>query len=108
MSPTAGTDLAQAEARVEAHSASLRKELGEKRINLLRNLPLQKLQGLALKGKLEEIGKTGCLVSEMPPGFVPRGQDFPRCNRIISGIANAVIVIEAPGIGALEIRPFRR
>ncbi len=42
-----------------------------------------------------QIGETGCLVGEMPPGFVPRGQDFPRRNRIISGIAHAVIVIEA-------------
>jgi DNA processing protein len=42
-----------------------------------------------------EIGDIGCLVSEMPPGFTPRGQDFPRRNRIISGIANAVVVIEA-------------
>jgi DNA processing protein len=41
------------------------------------------------------IGDRGCLVSEMPPGFTPRGQDFPRRNRIISGIANAVVVIEA-------------
>ena len=43
----------------------------------------------------EQIADMGCLVSEMPPGFVPRGQDFPRRNRIISGIANAVIIVEA-------------
>lgn len=43
----------------------------------------------------DEIGSSGCLVSEQPPGLVPRAQDFPRRNRIISGIANAVIVIEA-------------
>ncbi len=43
----------------------------------------------------EQIGDVGCLVAEMPPGFIPRGQDFPRRNRIISGIANAVVVIEA-------------
>ena len=43
----------------------------------------------------DEIGSSGCLVTEMPPGFMPRGQDFPRRNRIISGIANAVAVIEA-------------
>ena len=41
------------------------------------------------------IAEKGCIVSEMPPGFVPRGQDFPRRNRIISGIASAVVVVEA-------------
>ncbi|MBU2533523.1 MAG: DNA-processing protein DprA, partial [Alphaproteobacteria bacterium] len=38
---------------------------------------------------------TGCLVSEMPPGFKPRGKDFPRRNRLISGISYGVIVVEA-------------
>jgi DNA processing protein len=42
-----------------------------------------------------EIAAAGCLVSEMPPGFRPRGQDFPRRNRIIAGISRGVIVIEA-------------
>lgn len=41
------------------------------------------------------IAASGCVVSEMPPGFAARGQDFPRRNRIVSGISNAVIVIEA-------------
>ena len=27
-----------------------------------------------------EIGERGCVVSENPPGFVPRGKDFPRRN----------------------------
>lgn len=42
-----------------------------------------------------QITAQGCVVSEMPPGFVARGQDFPRRNRIVSGISSAVIVIEA-------------
>jgi DNA processing protein len=37
----------------------------------------------------QQIGERGCLVSENAPGFVPRAQDFPRRNRIISGIALA-------------------
>lgn len=41
------------------------------------------------------IGETGCLVTEQAPGFRPRGQDFPRRNRIISGLALAVLVVEA-------------
>ncbi len=41
------------------------------------------------------IAADGCLVSEQPPGFQPRGQDFPRRNRIISGISLAVVVMEA-------------
>jgi DNA processing protein len=43
----------------------------------------------------EEMSDIGCIVSEMPPGFTPRGQDFPRRNRIISGISSGVVVIEA-------------
>jgi len=42
-----------------------------------------------------EIEERGCLVTENPPGFVPRGQDFPRRNRIISGMALGVLVVEA-------------
>jgi DNA processing protein len=41
------------------------------------------------------IAETGCLISEQPPGFQPRGQDFPRRNRIISGVSLAILVVEA-------------
>ena len=49
-------------------------------------------ENAALQARLAE---EGCLVTEMPPGFQPRGQDFPRRNRIISGLSLGVIVIEA-------------
>ncbi len=41
------------------------------------------------------IGEQGCVISEMPPGFLPRGTDFPRRNRIIAGISLGVLIIEA-------------
>ncbi len=41
------------------------------------------------------ISVEGCLVSEQPPGFNPRGQDFPRRNRIVSGMSLGVVIVEA-------------
>jgi len=37
----------------------------------------------------------GTLISEMPFSWSPRGRDFPRRNRLISGMSLGVIVIEA-------------
>ena len=39
--------------------------------------------------------RTGLLLSERAPGFSPRGKDFPRRNRLISGISLGVVVVEA-------------
>lgn len=41
------------------------------------------------------IGEQGLLPSERSPGFAPRGKDFPRRNRLTSGISLGVVVVEA-------------
>jgi DNA processing protein len=41
------------------------------------------------------IAEQGVLLSECPLGFLPRGQDFPRRNRLISGVSLGVVVVEA-------------
>jgi DNA processing protein len=41
------------------------------------------------------IEANGAAISEMPLGHVPRARDFPRRNRLISGVALGVVVVEA-------------
>ncbi len=42
-----------------------------------------------------EIRETGLILSERPMGLNPHSRDFPRRNRIISGLSQAVVVVEA-------------
>jgi DNA processing protein len=43
----------------------------------------------------DRIAETGCVVSESEPGRTAVARDFPRRNRIISGLSQAVVVVEA-------------
>lgn len=42
-----------------------------------------------------EIGTSGLLISERATGYRPRGSDFPRRNRLVSGMSLGVVVVEA-------------
>jgi DNA processing protein len=54
------------------------------------------------KGLYERLKAEGSVVSEMALGEQPQGRHFPRRNRIISGMARGVIVVEAAeGSGSL-------
>jgi len=46
-------------------------------------------------GLYRRIAETGCVVSESEPGRTAVARDFPRRNRIISGLSRAVVVVEA-------------
>ncbi len=50
----------------------------------------------------EEIAETGLLLTEMPPGTEPIARHFPARNRIIAGLAEGTLVLEAaPRSGSL-------
>jgi DNA processing protein len=44
---------------------------------------------------LQSILPNGAAITEMPLGWEPRGRDFPRRNRLISGLALGVVIVEA-------------
>jgi DNA processing protein len=45
-------------------------------------------------GLAAEIAGRGLRLSEMPMGYAPRAQDFPRRNRIVSGLSLGIVVVE--------------
>jgi DNA processing protein len=45
--------------------------------------------------QLEQLLERGAAISEMPFGWEARGRDFPRRNRIIAGLAQGSVIVEA-------------
>ncbi len=74
-----------------AHAASLRTGTvavlagGMDRVYPAENLPLAE----------EIVANGGALITEMPLGWEPRARDFPRRNRLVSGLSLGVVVVEA-------------
>ena len=45
----------------------------------------------------ESIAKNGCIMTEYPPGTMPRGYSFPRRNRLIAALSDCLYVIDVKG-----------
>jgi len=46
-------------------------------------------------GLMNDIADSGAVISERAPGWEPTARDFPRRNRLISGLSRGVVVVEA-------------
>lgn len=78
-----GIDTAAHEASVQAGTVAVLAG-GLDEIYPPQNIPL-----------LQRLLAEGAAISEMPLGLAPRGRDFPRRNRLVSGLSLGTVVVEA-------------
>lgn len=82
-----------------AHAGAL--ESGPGTIGVLGN-GLGVIYPAANRQLYERVARQGLLLTEFPPGDRPRVHNFPRRNRLISGLAHVTVIVEAAhGSGAL-------
>jgi len=85
---------------VAAHKESLR--CGIPTVGVLGH-GLDRLYPAIHRDIAEEMLSNGGLLTEFPPGTMPDKENFPKRNRIIAGLADAVLVVEAAGKGGALI-----
>lgn len=83
-----------------AHRASL--AMGGDTVSVMAG-GIDKLYPSGNAALLNEIGSSGCLITEMPPGSEPTKWRFLQRNRIIAALGQATVVVEAnPKSGAVS------
>lgn len=85
---------------VAAHKESLRYQIPT--VGVLGH-GLDRLYPAIHKQVAQDMLKNGGLLTEFPPGTVPDKENFPKRNRIIAGIADVVLVVEAASKGGALI-----
>ena len=78
-----------------AHIGALKNTMGKGGTIAVLGTPIDTVYPTENQDIYDEIKERGCLISEFPFGSQLLPQNFPRRNRVISGLSQGVVVIEA-------------